>query len=165
MHDYTESRAGTKAYLNIVRKGSHVKDPGSIDLDTGETLKYEVISGEDVKKKQIGSERERGQLADNDEVVVTWYAAPIAAGGSTRVRLMETYVDTTSYSVKDGELLFDRTFGRPRNLVVLPAGWRLTESLAPAIVSTLADGRVLVTFLNPRNDEVHVVLRARQPKK
>jgi hypothetical protein len=73
---------------------------------------------------------------------------------------METYVDPASYALKDGEITFDRTFGRPRNLVVLPAGWKLTESVAPASVTTLADGRMLVTFLNPRNDEVHVILRA-----
>ena len=51
-------------------------------------------------------------MEDNAEIVVTWYAAPIPAGGSTRVRLLETYVDSTSYSVRDGELLFDRTFHR-----------------------------------------------------
>jgi hypothetical protein len=158
MHDYTESRAGTKAYLNVVRTGSHVKDPASIDLDTGEPLKWEVISGAEVKKRQIGNER----MEDNAEVVVTWYAAPIAAGGSTRVRLMETYEDPSGYTVKNGELVFDRTFGRPRNLVALPPGWVLTESVCPAIISTLPDGRVLLTFLNPRNDEVHVILHARK---
>ena len=75
---------------------------------------------------------------------------------------METYEDPTSYAVKDGELLFDRTFGRPRNLVALPPGWTLIESVCPATISTLSDGRMLLTFLNPRNDEVHVILRARK---
>jgi len=159
-HDYTESRPGTKAYINVVRKGSHVQDPASIDLDTGEPLKYEVISGAEMKKRQISTER----VDDTDELVVTWYAAPIAAGGSTRVRLMETYVDPT-YTVKDGELVFDRTFGRPRNLVVLPAGWRLTDALSPVIVTTLADGRTLLTYLNPRSDEVRAFFHARQRAK
>ncbi len=158
MHDYTESRAGTKAYLNEVRTGSHVKDPSSIDLDTGEPLKWEVLSGAEVKKRQIGGAR----MADNAEIVVTWYAAPIPVGGSTRVRLMETYEDPTGYTVKNGELVFDRTFGRPRNLVVLPPGWTLTELVCPATISTLPDGRMLLTFLNPRNDEVHVIVHARK---
>src|SRR5205807_1971889 len=100
IHDYTESRAGTKAYVNVVRTGSHVKDPSSIDLDTGLPLKWEVTTGADTKKRVNPNER----VADDAETVVTWYAAPIAAGGSTRVRLMETYVDPVSYSLKDGEL-------------------------------------------------------------
>jgi hypothetical protein len=93
--------------------------------------------------------------------VATFFAAPVLAGGSTRIRLMETYEDPT-YTVKDGELVFDRTFGRPRNLVALPPGWTLTESVCPATISTLPDGRMLLTFLNPRNDEVHVIIHARK---
>ncbi len=156
-HDYTESRAGTAYYLNIVRTGSKVKDPESIDLDTGEALKWEVISGVELKRRKIP-----GNVADNAEIVVTHYAKPIAEGGSTRVRLLETYEDPASYYEKDGELVFDRTLGRPRNLVALPAGWRLTASTIPATVATLADGRLLLTFINPRNDEIHVVIRARK---
>ena len=75
---------------------------------------------------------------------------------------METYEDAGSYAEKDGELVLDRTFGRPRNLVALPPGWRLTACTIPATVSTLADGRVLLTFVNPRNDEIHVVIKARK---
>jgi hypothetical protein len=45
--------------------------------------------------------------------------------------------------------------------VALPAGWRLTGCTIPATVTTLADSRVLLTFVNPRNDEIHVVIRAR----
>src|SRR5262245_24685094 len=48
-HDYTERREGTKYYFNIVRDGSHVTDPESIDLDSGGTLKHEVLSGKQVK--------------------------------------------------------------------------------------------------------------------
>jgi hypothetical protein len=156
-HDLTEFTAGTKAHLNVVRTGSHVKDPASLDLDTGESLKWEVMSAGEAKKRQIGGDR----LPDNTEVVATFFAAPVPAGGSTRIRLMETYEDPT-YTVKDGELVFDRTFGRPRNLVVLPPGWTLTESVCPATLSSLPDGRTLLTFLNPRNDEVHVILHARK---
>lgn len=155
-HDYTESRAGTAYYLNIVRTGSKVKDPESIDLDTGEALKWEVISGAELKRRKMGV------AADSSEIVVTHYARPVPEGGSTRVRLLETYEDAASYSEKDGELVFDRTLGRPRNLVALPTGWRLTACTIPATVATLADGRVLLTFLNPRSDEIHVVIRARR---
>ena len=156
-HDLTESAPGTKAHLNVVRAGSHVQDPASIDLDTGESLKWEIMSAAEAKKRQIGGDR----LPDATEVVATFFAAPVPAGGSTRIRLMETYEDPT-YTVKDGELVFDRTFGRPRNLVALPPGWTLTESVCPATISTLPDGRMLLTFLNPRNDDVHVIIHARK---
>ena len=63
----------------------------------------------------------------------------------------------------DGEeLVYDRTFGRLRNTVVLPAGWYLTVLAAPAIIQTLPDGRVSVYTINLRNDEVRVYLRARK---
>src|SRR6187549_3308307 len=44
-HDYTVRKAGEKYYFNVVRTGSHVTDPDSLDLDTGEKLKFEIISG------------------------------------------------------------------------------------------------------------------------
>ena len=157
-HDYTETHAGTAAYLNVVRTGSKVKDPEGLDLDTGRKLRWEVLGAAEVKRRGLASPEMRA----DSEVVVTYYERPVPAGGSVRVRLMETYADAASYYEKDGELVFDRTLGRPRNLVALPAGWRITGSLVPATVTTLADGRVLLTFENPRHDEVHVVLRARR---
>ena len=44
-HDYTARKSGEQYYFNVVRAGSHVSDPESIDLDTGENLKCETISG------------------------------------------------------------------------------------------------------------------------
>src|SRR4030095_8168706 len=44
-HDYTVRRVGEKYYFNVVRAGSHVTNPESIDLDTGEKLKWEIVSG------------------------------------------------------------------------------------------------------------------------
>ncbi len=157
-HDYTETRPGTAAYLNVVRGGSQVREPESLDLDTGRKLRWEILTGAEVKRRGLGT----AELRDDSQVVVTHYERPVAAGGSVRVRLMETYEDAASYYERDGELIFDRTLGRPRNLVALPAGWRLTASLSPATVATLADGRVLLSFENPRHDELHVVIRARR---
>src|SRR5438034_11277884 len=44
-HDYTVRKVGEKYYFNVVRAGSHVTDPDSVDLDTGEKLKWEIING------------------------------------------------------------------------------------------------------------------------
>ena len=55
-------------------------------------------------------------------------------------------------------LVWDRAFGRPANAMVLPAEWALANSSVPATVSKTGDGRVRLDFLNPRNDEVGVVV-------
>jgi len=60
------------------------------------------------------------------------------------------------------ELVFHRSFGRPANAVVLPAGWVLTNSTIPAQISTLPDGRQRLDFINPRPDEIDVLITARK---
>ena len=157
-HDYTETRPGRAHYFNVVRTGSHVSEPGSIDLDSGQPLKYEVMTGKEAKARKIPLDEGN----DDSEVVVTFLEKPLAAGSSVRLRLMETYTDPKSYFMDGDELVWTRTFGRPRNTVVLPKGWTLTAMDTPAIVQTLKDGRVSVYTVNPRNDEVRVWFRARK---
>lgn len=157
-HDYTARKQGEQYYFNIVRAGSHVTDPESIDLDSGEPLKWEVISGKQAKDRKLPVE----QVSDDSEIVVTYLARPLATGATNRVRLKETYTDAKSYYVEGDELVWDRTFGRLRNTVVLPPGWYLTVLSSPAVIQTLPDGRVSVYIVNPRNDEVRVYLRARR---
>jgi hypothetical protein len=157
-HDYTVRRAGEQFYFNVVRAGSHVSDPESIDLDSGEHLKFEVISGKQVRERGLSVQ----DAADGSEVVVTHLARPLGAGTTNRIRLKETYTDPKSYYLEGGELVWDRSFGRLRNTVVLPSGWYLTGLATPSIINTLSDGRVSVYTVNPRNDDVRVYLRARR---
>jgi len=156
-HDYTESRPGTSSYLNVVRPGSTVTNPGSLNLDTGEKLVFEVLKGDAITRAGLDVDN----LTAETEVVVTRYA-PVKAGTSIRLRMFETYIDPARYGVVGGELQWDRSFGRPFNSVVLPAGWVLTNSSIPATVSTRADGRVQLDFINGRNDEVAVLITARR---
>jgi hypothetical protein len=58
--------------------------------------------------------------------------------------------------------MWRRSFGRPRNDVVLPAGWYLTTSSIPAVVSEVDDGRIRVAFVNPRPDSIDVFIKARR---
>src|SRR5262249_42443913 len=111
-HDYTVRKAGEKYYLNIVRAGSHVTDPESIDLDSGEKLKWEIISGKQAKERGLPLE---GAIKDDSEIVLTHLARPLAAGMTTRIRLKETYSDPKSYYLDGDELVWDRSFGRLRN--------------------------------------------------
>ncbi|HEY3739038.1 MAG TPA: hypothetical protein VGL53_04295 [Bryobacteraceae bacterium] len=161
-HDYTESRPGRAHYINIVRTGSHVSDPASIDLDSGQPLKFEVMTAKEGKARKIPVFENPVDADDNSEIVVTFLDKPVAPGTSVRLRLMETYTDPKSYFMDGDELVWTRTFGRPRNTVVLPKGWTITAMDTPAIVRTLPDGRVSVYTVNPRNDEVKVWFRARK---
>lgn len=77
------------------------------------------------------------------------------------MRVIETYTDPT-YTEKNGELVWDRTLGRPRNEVTLPDGWMLAGVSVPAIITLDSQGRVTCRFTNPRNDELHVVLKAKR---
>ncbi len=157
-HDYTVRRAGEAYYFNVVRAGSHVSDPESIDLDTGERLKWEVISGKQARERALPVQ----DAADDSEVVVTHLARPLAAGTTNRIRLKETYTDAKSYYIEADDLVWDRGFGRLRNTVVLPRGWYLTALATPSIIETIPDGRVSIYTVNPRNDDVRVYLRARR---
>lgn len=157
-HDYTESRPGVDRYLNIVRGGSRVSNPSAIILDTGERLPVETLKGSQITTAGI----DIGEpVTEQSEVVVIRFPA-VKPGESVRLRISETYTDPGRYVVSGDELVWDRAFGRPANAMVLPAGWYLTNSSIPATVSTQADGRVRLDFVNPRNDNVEVLVTARR---
>lgn len=158
-HDYTVRRVGEKYYFNVVRAGSHVTNPQSIDLDTGKELKWEIISSKQATERKLPV---TDSIKDDSEIVVTHLARALEPGTTNRIRLMETYADPKSYYLDGEELVWDRTFGRLRNTVVLPSGWYLTGLASPATIQTLPDGRVSVYIVNPRNDDVRVYLRARR---
>ncbi len=154
-HDYTESRPGIAAYVNVVRTGSTVADPSARDLDSGEALPHALVHGTAIKAVEPEAE---GITATSEAVVFRF--APVKPGESRRIRISETYTDADRYGVKDGELVWHRSFGRAANAVVLPAGWALTNSSVPATVSLTDDGRTRLDFLNPRNDEIDVLITA-----
>jgi len=141
-HDYTETRPGVDRYLNVVRAGSTVSKPRAILLDTGEELRWDVQRG--------------------DSEVVVFHFPPAKAGETVRLRMFETYTDTARYKLVGDELVWNRAFGRPSNAVVLPAGWVLTNSSIPATVSELPDGRIRLDFINPRPDDIAVLITARR---
>jgi hypothetical protein len=158
-HDYTESREGTDKYLNIVRPGSKVSKPSGKILDTGQTLKTEILTG--AKLQAAGISTGDDQVAPDQEVVVSRFA-PVKKGQSIRLRLSETYTAPQSYRLDGDELIFDRRLGRPRNSVVLPRGWYLTWLSIPAVIRQTPDGLTRIDFANGRPDAVDVLIKARR---
>jgi hypothetical protein len=138
-HDYTEQRPGVGQYLNIVRPGSQVANQSAVNLDTGEALEVRTAA---------------------DTVAIAF--APVRPGRTTRIRIRETYTDSARYRRVGDELIWDRAFGRAANAVVLPAGWRLTHSNVPGTVALTTDGRIRIDFINPRLDEIEVLIVARR---
>jgi hypothetical protein len=159
-HDYTEEKAGVSRYINVVRTGSVATKPSARNLDTGETIPAVHLKGEEITKAGI-SDPELGPVKPDSEIVVFNFK-PLTPGQSIRLRMSETYTDPGRYKLVGDELVFDRTFGRAANAVVLPKGWMLTNSSFPVVVSRTEDGRVRLDFNNPRPDEVEALFTARR---
>jgi hypothetical protein len=159
-HDFTVSKPGQKYVHSFVRKGSVVTKSIVIDLNTGKELKTYNVTG-----KSVNDLGYYPTPTEPDSVVVQGdLDHALAEGESVRVRVIETYTDPVGYRMNGSELVWDRTLGRPYNDVALPDGWMLTSVNVPAIVALDSEGRVVCRFTNPRNDEVHVVLKARRRK-
>jgi hypothetical protein len=157
-HDYTESRPGVDRYLNVVRGGSRASNPSALILDTGEQLTVETLRGAQITAAGVDI---GGEVTGESEVVIIRFPA-VQQGHSVRLRISETYTDASRYGLVGEELVWDRSFGRPANAMVLPQGWYLTNCSIPATVSMMQDGRVRLNFINPRNDDMRVFVTARR---
>jgi len=156
-HDYTETRVGMDRYLNVVRAGSNVSDPEALNLDTGEALRVETLKRDAITARGL----EVGSITAETEVVLITFA-PVPPGGSVRLRITETYTDPGRYLLNGEEFVWDRSFGRARNTVVLPEGWYLTANAVPAVISALDDGRIRLRYINDRPGEIAVFVRGRR---
>jgi hypothetical protein len=157
-HDYTAQREGEHQYVNVVRTGSAVSDPSAKILDTGEVLKTRTLTGADIAREKIDIP---DRVEPDTQVVLIPFTA-VKKGTSVRLRISETYTDPARYALVDGQLMWHRSFGRPRNDMVLPAGWYLTVSSIPAVITQEPDGRIRLSFWNPRPDNVDVFVKARR---
>ena len=145
-----------------MRKGSVVSpDAKMIDLDTGKPLPTHNVAGKDVNalgyypsKVEPDSVAVQGDLPD-----------AVAEGKSKRIRVEETYTDPVGYTVENGDLMWKRTLGRPLNYVTLPAGWMLVSVNVPATIAIDDEGRIKLRFVNTRNDELSVAIKARKRSK
>ena len=157
-HDYTESRAGINSYANVVRTGSEASNPSAYIVDTGEQLKTLTMTGAAMNAAHYNA----GETVEPEAEVVVIPFAPIVKGQSIRLRISEIYTAPVSYRLDGDELVFDRSFGRPRNAVVLPAGWYVTASSIPSTVSKLPDGRIRLDYWDGAPEPVDVLLKARR---
>lgn len=161
-HDYTESRPGIDRYVNVVRGGSKASNPSARILDTGESLQVQTLRGAEITAAQV----DIGEAVKPESEIVLIRFPAVQQGKSVRLRISEMYTDPGRYGLVGDELVWDRAFGRPANAMVLPLGWMLTNCSIPATVSETPDGRIRLDFINPRPDEVAVLLTAvRRPER
>jgi len=157
-HDFTVDTPGQAYVHSFVRAGSTVTGAEVWDVDSGAKLNTYSVTGADVNALGFYN-----NTYDDDQVVVqSELLATVGEGESTRVRVIETYTDEERYYMDGDELVWDRSLGRPYNIVKLPPGWMLTSVSVPAVVSEDADGLVSLRFINIRNDSIGVVIRAKR---
>jgi hypothetical protein len=158
-HDFTVTREGQKSVHSFVRAGSEVApDSKMFDLDTGAALHTHLVSGAEVNALGYYP-----TPTDPKSVVVQGdLPSAVGKGESVRVRVEETYTDPIGYKTESNELVWARTLGRPVNDVTLPAGWTLTSTNVPASIWLDAQGRVTLRYINTRNGDLDITIRARK---
>lgn len=157
-YDVTATREGAPFFFNPIRPGSVATKERVIERSTGKELKFEVVTGKDTKTTGLVPP----ETSDSAEFIKVHLPGPVPKGGETRIRIFKTYTDAASYTVVDGRLVFTRPLGIKRNVVVLPKGWELIECASPGIISTEPYGRVRVSFVNDRDDQLPVKIVARR---
>lgn len=158
-HDYEETRSGVDRYLNIVRPGSRATNPSATILDTGEALSVETLRGAEITDREI----DIGEPVTADtELVAIWFD-PVKDGQSKLLRIEETYTDPNRYFLlTHDEFIWDRRLGRSRNTIVLPTGWRLTNSATPVRVNRRDDGRISLQFIEDSPNAIDTLIKARR---
>jgi hypothetical protein len=156
--DTAVTRAGAEYFFNPIRPGSQVSKESAIDLATGKPLELKTVRG----KEAIAAGAAPAGTPDTAAFLWVKLLKPVAKGAETRLRILRTYTDAASYQATPTGFIFDRPMGVPRNVVVLPAGFELTASKSPGIVTTDGEGRIRISFFNDRDDQLPVRIEGRK---
>lgn len=155
-YEVSATASGAEAFFNPIRKGSLASDEAVFDMMTGAPLKFEQVSGQ--KARETG-------LADADlesDYIRVQLARPVPPdGGQARIRIIKTYKDEKSYRREGDSVVFDRPLGIPRNAVVLPPGYQLTECNVPSQVLAEPDGRTRISFMHQAPGRAALILKAK----
>ena len=142
-------------------QGQHRLEPTARILDTGEDARgRRSLKGDGDRR---GRARTIGEPVPPDaEVVVIRFPAGAAGRLGAPADPRDLHRSRRAIGWRATSSSSTARFGRPRNAVVLPAGWYLTASSIPARPRETADGRIRLDFVNPRPDEIAVLIKARR---
>jgi predicted RNA-binding protein with TRAM domain len=156
IYDVTATTAGAEFYYNTLRKGSEHKVDNVIDLMTGKSLEWKIVSGAEAKR---GGNM---QASDDVDYLQVRLARPIAEGNEYRIRIDKTYKDSKSYFTKDDRIIFDRPLGIKRNAVILPKGYEVVRCNYPVQVILESDGRIKLSFIHTVPGELPLHVEGRK---
>jgi hypothetical protein len=158
IYDVSATREGAPYFFNPIRPGSTASKERVVDRASGKPLEFHVVDGKTAKASGgVGA-----RTADDAEFLRVTLLKPVPKGAETRIRIYKTYTDAPSYYETPTGFVFDRPLGIKRNVVILPKGYELAGSASPAMVSMDADGRIRVSFLNDRDDQLPVKITGRK---
>ncbi len=155
-YEVTATTTGARQFWNPIRKGSVASDEAVYDMMTGAPLKFEQVTGEQAKAHGLAN-------ADlESDYIEVHLARPVPPdGGQARIRIIKTYKDPKSYFKKDEGIVFDRPLGIRRNVVVLPAGYQLTDCNVPSHVLSAPDGRLRISFMHQAPGAAALIIKAK----
>jgi hypothetical protein len=155
LYEVSATTPGARAYLNPIRKGSAATNEAVYDRASGRALPFTIVSGAEARS---GGHPE----ADPDTPYIRIeLPRPVPKDGQLRLLVDKTYQDRASYFREGPVIVFSRTLSIKRNAILLPPGYELIACNVPVQVLSEADGRTLVSFMNPFPFEVPVVVKAR----
>lgn len=156
LYEVSATTPEARVYFNPIRKGSQASDEAVHDRLTGRALRFEVVSG--------AAARRGGHPEAELDTSYLRIELPRAVPKDGEVRLLidKTYRDPKSYFVEGERIVFSRSLSIKRNAVVLPKGYELVSCNMPSQVLSEADGRILISFMNPSPSEAPLVVRARR---
>jgi hypothetical protein len=157
-YDVSASEPGSKFYFNIIRPGSEASSEKVTDRATGKELTFVLTDGKEAK----ASGQADSTTTDNTKFIKIALPHPVPTDGEYRLRIYKTYKDAKSYYTEGNEIIFDRSLGVKRNVILLPVGYELVSCSVPAIISTEPDGRIKLSMVNDRNDELGVKVIGRK---
>ena len=138
---YSDYRKGETARLDSLSY-LPMHDLKVIDLDTAKPFELTKSKGATLAKLEV-------PIADPKQ--------------SAHIHIHGT-LDDPSYTLKNGELVFDRSLRGLRNTVLLPAGWEV-EAVSQSGTIGVNQGRAFVALINLNaENEYRVAIRARRGK-
>ncbi|HLK63637.1 MAG TPA: hypothetical protein VKU19_09365 [Bryobacteraceae bacterium] len=155
-HDAAATTPGAAYFFDPLRPTSFKER--ATDRASGKPLTSSVVDG----KTARASGSVDASTPDKTRFLRVALAVPVPKNAETRIRIDTTETDPAAYSENAAGLVFQQRLSVKRNLVILPKGYELTGSASPAIVSTGDDGRIRLSYLNDRDDQLSIRITARR---
>jgi hypothetical protein len=155
------TQPGQAHVYSVLRKEDNITNPRTVDLDRGIELPTRIVTGREAMA--IGDSP--APIPEDASVLVADLGYSVPPGGSARVRLHQVATDKEGYHLSpEGELRWTRFLARLRTRAVLPKGWSLTSVDQPAVISTDAEGRVVLDFLQAGANSPALYITARMSR-